>query len=480
MIFTRFYNEQLAQASFLVGCSETGEAIVIDPNRHFDQYISAAADASLRITAVTETHIHADYLSGSRELAFLTSARLYLSDEGDADWKYGFASQPNVSLLKDGQSIRVGRIRLDARHTPGHTPEHLSFLLTDEATSPSPLGIFTGDFVFVGDVGRPDLLERAAGYEGTMEKGARTLFRSLSSFRELANELIVWPAHGAGSSCGKALSAVPYSTLAYEKLANWALRLSSEEAFVQEVLAGQPEPPVYFKEMKRMNRDGPPFLGTVSAPQRLSGDRLHSLAKEGAAIVDVRAFGEVATGYIPEALNIPFDNGFVNWSGWMLPYDQPIYLIAHDATAAEDAARNLRLIGLDDVAGWFGRDAVRSYEKVNGTLPVTPQVGMAQAAREATEHEAVLLDVRGSSEYIEGHAPRATHIPLGYLRIRAGELPRNTPIYIHCGGGSRSSIATSVLHRLGFENVSNIPGGFYEYKELGLPIETGSAIPSAV
>lgn len=480
MIFRRFYNEQLSQASFMVGCNATGEAIVIDPNRHFEQYLDAAAEDGLIITAATETHIHADYLSGSRELATLTGARLYLSDEGDAEWKYRFATEPNVTLIKGRDSIRVGKVRLDAVHTPGHTPEHLSFLLIDEATCSSPLGVFTGDFVFVGDVGRPDLLEKAAGYEGTMEKGAGTLYASLLCFKELAPELIVWPGHGAGSSCGKALSAVPYSTLAYEKVANWAFRDFSEDEFVRVVLDGQPEPPVYFKEMKRLNRDGPPFLGSFSVPQRLSGDRLLLPVGEAATILDIRAFGEVATGYVAEAINIPLDESFVTWAGWLVPYGKPIYLIANDARGAEEAARQLLLIGLDDVRGWFGKDAIRAYEKARGTLPVTSQVGMEQAASDAKKGEAVLLDVRSSSEYAEGHAPGAAHIPLGYLASRAIEVPTDRPVYIHCGGGGRSAIAVSVLHRLGFENVSNIPGGFYEYRELGLPIESGLPVPSAV
>ena len=477
MVFRRFYNEHLSQASFLVGCNATGEAIVIDANRHFEQYIEAAAEEGLSITAVTETHIHADYLSGSRELASLTGAQLYLSDEGDAEWKYGFASEPNVSLIKGGDSIRIGRVRLDALHTPGHTPEHLSFLLIDEATSTLPLGVFTGDFVFVGDVGRPDLLERAAGFEGTMERGARTLYASLTSFKGLAGELIVWPAHGAGSSCGKALSAVPYSTIAYEKAANWALRSLSETEFVMEVLQGQPDPPVYFKHMKRLNRDGPPVLGGFSPPKRMNGRDLLRVVGEEATVLDVRHYGEVATGYIPESLNISYGSSFVNWAGWLVSYDRPIYLIANEQEDAAVAARALTLIGMDDVRGWFGYDALRGYEKVRGTLPSTAQIGMAQAASEAKIGEAVLLDVRSTMEYENGHAPGAQHISLGTLAARAHEVSTSCPVHVHCGGGGRSAIAVSVLHKLGFENVSNIPGGFYEYKELALPIETGNPEP---
>jgi hydroxyacylglutathione hydrolase len=207
---------------------------------------------------VTETHIHADYLSGTRELARRVGATAYLSDEGDADWKYGWANEPNVKRVRNGDAIRAGRVRLDVLATPGHTPEHVSFVVTDEAASPEPIGVLTGDFVFAGDVGRPDLLERAADMKGTMEKGARTLYASLARFRDaFPGHLLLWPGHGPGSACGKNLGGLPATSLAYEKLTNWGVRAASEAEFVREVLAGPAEPPVYFKHMKRMNKEGP-------------------------------------------------------------------------------------------------------------------------------------------------------------------------------------------------------------------------------
>lgn len=472
MILKRFYNDDLAQASFLVGCGKTREAIVIDPNRHIEDYLEAAANEGLRITAVTETHIHADYLSGSRELGQRTGATVYLSDEGDAEWKYGFADEPNVRVVHDGDSIRVGNVRLDVVHTPGHTPEHISFVLTDEPASSEPLGVFSGDFVFVGDVGRPDLLERAANFKGTMERGARVLYQSIGAFKTMPGHLLVWPGHGSGSACGKALGGVPVSTIAYEKLSNWALKTTSEESFVEEVLSGQPEPPVYFKEMKMRNKSGPAILGGFRPPVRRAGPELLSVLNRGEIVVDVRPGGEVAAGYVPGSLNIPLDQGFVNWSGWLVPYDRPIFLIAKDADSAGKAAHALTLIGLDAVEGWFGSDALRAYENERGTLPVTPQVDMRQALNQAKSGQAAILDVRGQSEFDEGHVPGAIHIPLGYLAGRANEVPTDRPVLIHCGGGGRSATATSVLHREGLTNVSNIPGGFYEYMELREPVET--------
>ena len=244
MLFTRIYDEDLAQASYFIGCQATGEAVVVDPRRNIAVYLEEAEKHAMRIVAVTETHIHADYLSGSRELAAATGARLYLSDEGDADWKYGFQGEK----LYDGDEISVGNVTLRAIHTPGHTPEHLTFLLTDGATTDEPGFVLTGDFVFVGDLGRPDLLDEAAGGKDTRFVGAKQMFRSLrEKFLTLPDYVQVWPGHGAGSACGKALGTVPSSTVGYERLFSWwgrYLEQADEEGFVEALLEGQPDAPV--------------------------------------------------------------------------------------------------------------------------------------------------------------------------------------------------------------------------------------------
>ena len=480
MILKRFYDDKLAQASYLVGCARTGESAVIDANRSVEQYIQAAAQEGLRITAVTETHIHADYVSGSRELAERTGAQLYLSDEGDADWKYGFANQPNVTLVKDGDKIRIGNVRLDVMKTPGHTPEHISFILTDEPANSAPLGAFTGDFIFVGDVGRPDLLEKAAGVKGTMEKGAQTLFESLARFKEtFPSELILWPAHGSGSACGKALGGVPMSTLGYEKVANWGLRFDKEEEFVSGVLEGQPEPPYYFKEMKRINKVGPDILGGFRIPPRLGGPMIFDLLDKQAVVVDVRSAGDAATGFIPGVLNIANGNSFTNWAGWLLPYDKPIYLIAESEEDVAQAVRDLQSIGLDSVAGWLGKDALRAYERRHGMLETVPQVNILDAVERHKRGEIELIDVRGATEYAEGHIPRTRNIPLGYLREQASSLPKDKTVVLMCSGGTRSPIGYSVLRNLGFEKIANQTGGFDEYLDAKLPVEDGSGELSA-
>ncbi len=472
MLLKRFYDTKLAQASYLVGCAATGEALVIDPNRDIDQNLAAAAEEKLRITHVTETHIHADFVSGSRELADRAGATLFLSDEGDADWKYAFASSARARLLHDGDSFMVGNIRIDILHTPGHTPEHLSFMITDTPATSRPMGVFTGDFIFVGDVGRPDLLEKAAGIEGTMVAGARTLFHSLRRFSELPDYLQLWPGHGAGSACGKSLGAVPSTTLGYEKLGNWGLRIDNEDAFVAAVLADQPEPPHYFAEMKRTNREGPRILHGFQRPERQPASRLDELINAGSVVVDTRSAAEYALRHIPGTINIPLGKAFTTWAGWLLPYDAPLYLIVGDdlARAIDEAVHDLAMIGLDRVGGYFGSDVVAA-----GTIGVAsatvPQIDVQEVAARLRENAIVLIDVRGQTEWDAGHIAAARHIPLGYLAERVRGLPRTTPIIVHCQSGARSAIAASVLEAQGFTSVNNLTGGFAAWASAGQPVE---------
>src|SRR5687767_7896979 len=319
MLLRRFYDPKLAQASYLIACGRSGEAIVIDPNRDAEQYMHAANGEGVRIAFVTETHIHADFVSGSRELAARTSARLYLSREGGAEWSYDFAKADGAALVGDGDTIDVGNIRLSVMHTPGHTPEHVTFLVTDRAVADDPMGAVTGDFVFVGDVGRPDLLERAAKVEGTMRASARALFASLKRFSALPDWLQIWPGHGSGSACGKGISAVPHSSLGYERRFNWAFAIADEDEFVRQVLEGQPEPPAYFAEMKRVNKRGPRVLGVIARPPRLDPARVVELMSSGGTLVDTRKADAYASRHIPRTLNIPLNKSFSTWAGSILP-----------------------------------------------------------------------------------------------------------------------------------------------------------------
>jgi hydroxyacylglutathione hydrolase len=469
MLLKRFYDDRLAQASFLVGCQATGEALVLDPNRDADQYIAAAEAEGLRITHVTETHIHADFVSGSRELALRAGATLLLSGEGGTEWQYRFARDAGATILHDGDSFMVGNLRFDVMHTPGHTPEHLTFIVTDTPATLRPMGAFTGDFIFAGDVGRPDLLERAAHIEGTMEASARQLFGSLRRFAEQPDYLQLWPGHGAGSACGKALGAMPQTTLGYERVVNWAFGITDEDEFVRAVLSGQPEPPAYFAEMKRINRDGPAVLGGWPEPRTLNPASLSQLLASRVPVVDLRPTREFAEGHVPGTLNIPLNKSFTTWAGSLLPYDREIALIVPDgAGRAADAIRALAMIGLDRVKGVFPASSISAW-RAGTELQQVPQADAATVA--ARNGDVTIVDVRSQAEWDAGHIPGAVHLPLGTLPGRLDELRRDTPLVLQCQSGGRSSIASALLQANGFENVTNLRGGIRGWREAGLPVD---------
>ncbi len=468
MFFHQFYDQALAQASYLIGCQATGEAIVIDALRDPGPYLAVAAREGLRITHCTETHIHADFVSGARELCAATGAQLFLSAEGGRDWQYAFAAADHAVLLHDGDRITVGNLHFDVLHTPGHTPEHLSFIVTDTPAGVGPMGIVTGDFVFVGDVGRPDLLEKAAKIANTMEEGAHTLFQSLQRFRALPDHLQVWPGHGAGSACGKSLGAVPSSTVGYEKRANWGVATTDEGEFVRMVLEGQPEPPRYFAEMKRINRDGPPILGAPATATELPPTEVLGMTDSSLWLIDLRPAAEFAASHIPRSLSVPSSRSFSTYVGSIVPYAAEIVLLADGEGEAANAQaqscmHDLSLIGLDRVRGWMPAGAALAmWGAAERPLATVVQHTTAEfhagAARGAT-----ILDVRGQTEWEAGHMPGARHIPLGDVVDRWRELPEGA-VLVHCQAGGRSAIAASLLQRLGKEAVSNLQGGYAAWR----------------
>jgi hydroxyacylglutathione hydrolase len=474
MYFRRFYDDQLAQASYLLGCQATGEALVVDPNRHVEPYLRAAESEGLRITHVTETHIHADFVSGARELAVRVGARLLLSGEGGEDWRYRYAAEAGAESLCDGGRFRVGRLSFQVAHTPGHTPEHLMFLVTDTAGASEPMGALTGDFLFVGEVGRPDLLERAARQAGTAETSARQLFRSLQRLAPLPDWLQVWPGHGAGSACGKALGAVPQTTLGYERRFNWAFGVADEEAFVRAVLAGQPEPPPYFAQMKRINRDGPRVLGGAVRPPRVDADGVARALAAGAIVVDSRPAREFVARAVPGTINIPAGRAFVSWAGWLLPYDRDLYLIADErgGHGAEDLVRGLAGIGLDRVSGVAGPELLDAWS-VDGE-PLQTIAAIDHASLAANLADLGVLDVRTAAEYAAGHVPGAVNVPLGELPARLGDVPRDRTLVVHCQAGGRATIAASLLRARGVQDLRLYGGGFTEWSAAGHPISAAA------
>jgi len=473
MLLRMIYDDRLAQAAWLIGCQRSGEAIVIDPERDVDRYIALARREGVRITAVAETHIHADFLSGARELAERLGARVYLSDEGDSDWKYQWLDKRLAGgsyehrLLRDADTFTVGNIELRALHTPGHTPEHICFLVTDRGSGATePMGVVTGDFLFVGDLGRPDLLETAAKIEGTKEPAARALYGSVRRLLELPDYLQVWPAHGAGSACGKALGAVPQSTIGYERRFNPAINIAAgetEDAFVRSVLDGQPEPPMYFARMKRDNKLGPKVLGELPSPSRLNAGELAALDSRETAILDTRPWDAFRAGHVPGSLFCPLDKLFFHVAGSYVGEDEPICLIA-TPDQIEQITRSLVRIGLDEVRGWFDASDLESIKSAGGRLAATPELSAEQASRVLEDEHPLVLDVRGASEFADGHLPGARNIAYTRLAEHADEVPRDRRVLVNCRSGRRSGSACSYLARLGVEAI-NLAGGYLAWEQ---------------
>ncbi len=437
----------------MVGCQMTGEAVVIDPARNITPYLQEAEKEGMNIVATAETHIHADFVSGSLELAKRTGSKAYLSDEGDASWKYAFAKDIDSQLVKEGDTFKVGNVTLEVMHTPGHTPEHISFLLYDRNQT-QPMGIFTGDFVFVGDIGRPDLLEEAAGVKGTTAIGAEQMFDSLNKFKALPDFVQVWPGHGAGSACGKALGAIPTSTVGYEKATNWALQMTDKDAFIKELTTDQPEPPNYFAMMKKVNKEGIEVTNTLPRPEVVGADRLDKLVND-TQVIDTRRGEDFAKGHVPGTINIPYNTKFVSWAGWLVNFDEDITLIA-SADDVEQVQIDLQSIGMDKL-----RYIVPVEELGQELLTETyTDVTAEQAIDSAEKGDVFVLDVRNATEWNASHYEKAERILLGKLARDHEGLPTDKTIAVHCASGVRSRMAASVLQSLGYKDIQNILGGY--------------------
>ncbi len=457
MYFQHVYDKSLAQASYFIGCQAKGEAIVIDAKRDIDTYLEIAAQNNMKITHIAETHIHADFLAGSRELAAATGAKMYLSEEGGEDWQYEF---DHVGL-KHGDSIKVGNLTLEVLHTPGHTPESISFLLTDQPATDMPVMVFTGDFVFVGDIGRPDLLEKAAGLVGTQEKGARQMYESLQRFAALPDYVQVWPGHGAGSACGKALGAVPSSTVGYELIRNWAFKYrNNEQGFVDYLLDGQPEPPKYFAMMKHLNKVPRPLLIEVPKHAKLTSEQFKDAYAKGIKVIDTRNKMDFAIGHLPGSINIQGNNSFATWCGWILNYEERFILVADEAQM-DDLTRKLMRIGLDNIYG-FVSDISMLGIKAERSQIIDIETFESFIGKENMQ----IVDVRGESEYKEGHIEGAYNIFVGTLEKNLDKIDRTKEVIIHCQSGDRAAIAQSLLAKHGID-VQNYSAGMKEWTEKG-------------
>ena len=462
MIFKQFYLGCLAHASYLIGDEATGVAAVVDPQRDVDQYLAFAKENHLTIKHVFLTHLHADFVAGHLELRDRDGATIYLG----AAAKAGYAFTP----MRDGSMVEFGKVRLKALETPGHTPESISILVYDmNVSNAKPYAVLTGDTLFIGDVGRPDL-RVALGWSAKDLGGM--LFDSLhNKLLGLPDESLVYPAHGAGSLCGKAISKETVSTLGEQRRTNYALQPMSKEAFIEVVTADQPDAPAYFTYDAVLNSEERPTLDQALAREMnpLALDAVLKLQAEGAQILDVRDAGEFASAHLKGSVNIGLGGQYATWVGTILNREHPIVIIA-DPGRENEAAVRLGRIGFDHVAGYL-RDGLRSLDGRPELTSKTERVSAAFAAEMlAGADKPLVVDVRSAREREPKFIAGSLSVPLNHLEENIAKLPKDRPILVHCAGGYRSSIAASMLQKHGFAHVSEIAGGIAAWEAAKLPV----------
>ena len=468
MILKQFYLPCLAHASYLIGDEQTGTAAVVDPQRDTDQYIAFAAGHALKIKHVFLTHLHADFVAGHLELRDRVGATIYLG----AAAKAGYAFTP----LRDGDILEFGHVRLQILETPGHTPESISIVVYDRNTSDTqPHAVLTGDTLFIGDVGRPDL-RAALGWSATQLGGL--LFDSVhDKLLALPDQSLVYPAHGAGSLCGKALSKETVSTLGEQRRLNYALQPMSKEAFIQVVTADQPEAPSYFNYDAVLNSQERPTLDQALAREMnpLALDALLALQADGAQILDTRDPCEFASAHLAGSINIGLGGQYATWAGTVLDREHPIVIIA-DPGRENEAAIRLGRIGFDHVAGYL-KDGLRTLES-RPELTVTTDRLSAQFAAEllSSSQPPLAIDVRAPGERKQKHIDGSLSMPLNHLVEKLETVPKDRPLLVYCAGGYRSSIAASLLQRAGFGRVAEIAGGIAGWEAASLPVKTAQAL----
>jgi hydroxyacylglutathione hydrolase len=464
MILERFEVPGLAHYSYLL--ASQGNAVVIDPKRDIETYIDYARAKDLVISHVLETHIHADYVSGTRALSAASSAQLWVSahDEGQ-EYLYQYGDR----RLRDGDELVIGDLRLVALHTPGHTPEHLSFLAYEQSRCGQPMALFSGDFLFVGSLGRPDLMG-----EEMKRKLAASLYQSVhTKISHLPDGVEVHPAHGAGSLCGAGMSQRPQSTLGYERFCNVFLAGYDEQQFIDCILASVPEFPDYYRRMKKINAQGPPILKALPGEAPLRPHEFQKAHEQtDAMIIDLRRPEAFGGAHIPGAFNIGAGPNLSMWAAWVVPYDRPILLVGDGGTDLQEARRSLIRVGFDQIEGYL-KGGIPAWIEAGFKQAHIPQISVQELAHKLSSREQIsILDVRSPNEWREGHIEQAIHIPGGELPKRLEELPREGQIYVICGSGYRSSVATSVLARAGRHALINVLGGMTAWNKQALPSVT--------
>jgi glyoxylase-like metal-dependent hydrolase (beta-lactamase superfamily II)/rhodanese-related sulfurtransferase len=461
MYFEQFYLGCLAHASYLL--ASEGEAIVVDPQRDVEIYLRAAEANQVSIRHIFETHLHADFVSGHRELASRTGAQIYIGAQAEAKF-------PHVAM-HDNFQLRVGNILITALETPGHTAESMCFVITDEEKSAEPWAVLTGDTLFLGDVGRPDLSKRY-----TPVQLAGMLYDNLhNKVLKLADSVLVYPAHGAGSLCGKNMRAERVSTIGTERLTNYALQIKSREEFVKQLTSNLPARPAYFLQDAEINRSGAPALSELPALAPIEPGELKTILAEGGLVLDVRPGEQFAAGHVPGSVNIAMSGQFASWAGALLGLAACPVLIAESQEELSEARMRLARVGLEDARGYL-KGGIKGWSEAGLPLAQLSQINV-EALRERLQGSGVqVLDVRREPEWEAGHIEGATWWPLDNFKVAPPEIDHAIPIAVHCKGGYRSMIACSLLQRAGFQNVVNVVGGFDAWQQAKLPVAVERAV----
>ena len=465
MYFKQFYLACLAHASYLIGSE--GEAAVVDPQRDVDGYINEAEAQGLKIKYVIETHLHADFVSGHRELALRTGAEIVFGAEAGATFEH--------RAVSNGDEIAIGKVVLRVLETPGHTPESICILVIDTEVSDQPQKILTGDTLFIGDVGRPDL---AGGKGYTPQIMAGMMYDTLhEKMLKLPDNVEVYPAHGAGSMCGKNLSKETSSTIGEQRKLNYALQPMSKDAFVRMMTADLPEAPAYFPKDAEINRTGAQSLSEVSRPAPLTPEELSELATHGHVVLDVRSAREFGEGHVPGSLNIGLGGQFASWAGMLIAMGSPIVIVAESDEKVDEAVMRLARVGIETVRGYLG-GGIGAWRESGLGMAHLPQISVDDLHNLiGSEKELQILDVRREPEYESGHVPHAKHAPLSKLQpiIPNLGLDPTRATAVICAGGYRSSAATSILEQHGFKKLLNVTGGTSAWIQAGYPVETLTA-----
>ena len=457
MYFKQFYLGCLAHASYLIGSE--GEAAVVDPQRDVDQYIKEAEAQNFKIKYVIETHLHADFVSGHQELAERTGAQIVFGQKAGATF-------PHLPV-KDGDELHIGSIRLRMLETPGHTPESISMLVDDPAKFDEPMKVLTGDTLFIGDVGRPDLAG-ARGY--TAEQMADMLYDSLhEKLLTLDDSIEVYPAHGAGSMCGRNISNETSSTIGEQRKFNYALKPMSKETFVKMMTTDLPEVPAYFPKDAEINRSGAATLMELPRPQELTPQEINQLVQVGTLVVDVRTAAQFGAGHIPGAINLGLGGQFASWAGSLIAIELPLVIVADEPAQIDEAVMRLARVGIENIKGYLS-DGMYAWDQAGLTNVTIPQMPIDELKLQIEEHaDLQIVDVRRPAEFNVGHAPGAVNLQLATLEENLGQLDPQRPTAVLCQSGYRSSAATSVLAQHGFNNLFNVVGGTTAWINAGYP-----------